>query len=48
MSSGVLQEEIDEQEAREELFRDDLAKEIEGKVGDMRELEDAEKEKELV
>ncbi|KAG0573736.1 hypothetical protein KC19_VG205000 [Ceratodon purpureus] len=42
-------EEALEQEAREELFREALVKEIEGKVGEMRELEQgADKEKELV
>lgn len=42
-------EEAMEQEAREELFRESLAKEIEGKVGELRELEQgADKEKELV
>lgn len=45
----VVQEEAEEQEAREELFREALVKEIEGKVGVMRELEQgADKEKELV
>ena len=45
----VVQEEALEQEAREELFREALVKEIEGKVGEMRELEQgADKEKELV
>lgn len=47
-----MQEEIEEIENREELFREALVKEIEGKVGEMRELEgagkDREKEKELV
>jgi len=41
-------EDAAEEEAREELFREALVKEIEGKVGDLRELEDADKEKELV
>lgn len=45
-------EEMEEIENREELFREALVKEIEGKVGEMRELEgagkDREKEKELV
>jgi len=39
---------LEEEEAREELFREALVKEIEGKVGEMRELEGADKEKELV
>ena len=47
-----MQEEAEEQEAREELFREALVKEIEGKVGEMRELEQgadkSDKEKELV
>jgi len=44
----VVQEERDEEEAREELFKEALVKEIEGQVGERRELEDADKEKELV
>ncbi|CAM6013115.1 unnamed protein product [Sphagnum balticum] len=39
-------QEVDEEEAREELLREELVKEIEDKVGELRELEDADKEKE--
>eukprot|EP00249_Psilotum_nudum_P008120 c21056_g1_i1 orf=195-743(+) len=41
-------EENEELEAREELLREELLQEIEEKVGGMRELEEADKEKELV
>lgn len=41
-------EEEEEVEAREELWREELAREIEERVGEIRELEEAEKEKELV
>jgi hypothetical protein len=39
-------QEVNEEEAREELMREELVKEIEDKVGELRELEDADKEKE--
>jgi hypothetical protein len=42
----LVQQEVNEEEAREELLREELVKEIEDKVGELRELEDADKEKE--
>ncbi|KAJ7569283.1 hypothetical protein O6H91_01G070100 [Diphasiastrum complanatum] len=41
-------EEMEEEEAREELWREDLLRELDEKVGELRDLEEKEKEKELV
>eukprot|EP00250_Pteridium_aquilinum_P022623 c25475_g1_i1 orf=313-858(-) len=41
-------EEEEEVQAREELWREELAREIEERVGELKELEEVEKEKELV
>lgn len=44
----IVQQEDIEEEARAELWRDELIEEIEQKVGSLRELEEAGKKEQLV